>query len=127
MDDRSSDRPPPGGVWLGGPGKSELMRRTAEGWAAVPGPPSDSLGYRLGDDGSLWTATDPRNAGAVFYRFDGEEWQSTAMPARTGTGSRNRGGFDYTAVPGTGSGMVAVRTAPGGGPLTMTNEPAVGG
>ena len=96
----------------------------AAGWSAAPKPPSAYLAYTLGEDGSLWTGTDPSKPGAVFYRFDGEQWQTIPMPAQTGTGSRNRGGFDYTALPGTGNGMIAVGTAPGGGPLAMTNQPA---
>ncbi|MGW5415428.1 hypothetical protein [Actinomadura geliboluensis] len=114
----------PGHVWVDGPGKTELMHLTAAGWSAAPKPPSAYLAYTLGEDGSLWTGTDPRKPGAVFYRFDGEQWQTIPMPAQTGTGSRNRGGFDYTALPGTGNGMIAVGTAPGGGPLAMTNQPA---
>ncbi|SNS43957.1 hypothetical protein SAMN05443665_100452 [Actinomadura meyerae] len=114
----------PGHVWVQGPGKSELMHRTAAGWTAAPKPPSAYLPYRLGEDGSLWTGTDPSKPGAVFYRFDGAQWQTIPMPARTGTGSRERGGFDYTAVPGTGTGMIGAGTAPGGGPLIMTNRPA---
>ncbi|WP_433151876.1 hypothetical protein ACQPZ8_16260 [Actinomadura nitritigenes] len=78
-------------------------------------------GYRVGDDGSLWAAGAPDAPGGAFYRFDGTAWQATPMPARTGTASRQRGGFDYTAVPGTAGTMVAVATAPGGTPTTWTN------
>ncbi|WP_396447721.1 hypothetical protein [Actinomadura sp.] len=111
----------PGTVLLSGPGKDDLMLRTGGAWTAIPKPPSAHIGYRVGDDGSLWTGSDPTEPGAVFYRFDGETWQSTPMPAQTGTGSRNRGGFDLAPVSGTNGAMVAVGTAPGGGPLTMTN------
>ncbi|MFA1539064.1 hypothetical protein [Actinomadura monticuli] len=113
----------PGGVLLSGPGKPELMFRRGGTWEAIPKPPSDYLGYRFGDDGSLWSGADPRGAGALLYRFDGESWQSSPLPARTGTGSRNRGGFDFAPLPATGGGMVAVGTAQGGGPLAMTNQP----
>ena len=113
----------PGGVLLGGPGKTDLMLRRAGTWTAIPEPPSDQIGYRIADDGSVWTGADPRDAGALFYRFDGQAWQSTPVPARTGTGSRNRGGFDLTPVPAANGAMFAAATAPGGGPLTMTDQP----
>ncbi|MWA01912.1 hypothetical protein F8568_016340 [Actinomadura sp. LD22] len=111
----------PAGVWLASPGGSELMRRTSGGWTAMPAAPSAVHGYRIGDDGSLWAAGAPDKPGGAFYRFDGTTWQQDPMPASTGTGSRHRGGFDYTSVPGSGGGMVAVGTAPGGGPTTWTN------
>ncbi|MFB4309187.1 hypothetical protein [Actinomadura sp. GTD37] len=113
----------PGGVLVSGQGKTELMLRGGGAWRAIPVPPSAYLGYRFGDDGSLWTGSDPAQPGALLYRFDGQAWQSSPMPAQTGTGSRNRGGFDLGTVPGTNGGMVAVGTAQGGGPLTMTNMP----
>ncbi len=59
--------------------------------------------------------TDPTKPGALFYRFDGSTWHSTPIPAQSGTGPRNRGGFDYTPIPGTPT-MYAATTAPGGGP-----------
>ncbi|XRQ13814.1 hypothetical protein ACN3XK_23890 [Actinomadura welshii] len=111
----------PGGVWVEGPGKTELMHYDGGGWTPVPKAP-DSTRYRAGDDGSLWAVGDTRSPGAVFSRFDGREWRTTPVPARTGTAERNRGGFDFTAIPGTGGGMYAVGTAPGGGALTMTNH-----
>lgn len=113
----------PSGVLLSGPGKTDLMLRRDDTWTAIPKPPSAYLSYRIADDGSLWTGTDPTKPGALFYRFDGDTWNSTPMPAQTGTGSRNRGGFDYTPVSTTPGAMVAAATTPGGGPLTMTNTP----
>lgn len=115
----------PQGVLLGGPTKTELMLGTGGTWTAIPKPPSSGGGYHVAEDGSLWSADDPDGPGARFYRFDGQTWQSTPMPAlaRTGIGDLDRGGFDFTGIPGTNGAMVAVGTAEGGGPLAMTNLP----